>query len=418
MFRFIHAADLHLDSPLHGLRNFEGAPVERLRAAPRRALENLVNFAIEQQVPFVLIAGDLFDGDWKDYGTGQFFVRQMAKLKEHNIQVFVISGNHDAQNKMSRALAYPSNVHVFQTDKPNTKTIDSLEVAIHGQGFATQSVTEDLSASYPPAIKGWINIGLLHTSCTGREGHENYAPCTIEGLKSHGYDYWALGHIHKREILLQNPWIIFPGNIQGRHAKETGPKGCYLITVDEHRQLHPSFHPLDDLRWENLPINLNDVESLDHIQERFAKELESLLANLNDKLLALRVTLQGSTLLHRSLRPERERILQECQATATGIARDSIWIEKIEINTSLPKENTLEDEAVNEEVLVAILNVLEQAKQDPTLVSSFSMNDVRSRLPRAARNPSTDAYLDPSPQLLEWAKERLVEVLSGEEPTK
>jgi hypothetical protein len=172
------------------------------------------------------------------------------------------------------------------------------------------------------------------------------------------------------------------------------------------------------LRWENLPINLNDVESLDHIQERFAKELESLLANLNDKLLALRVTLQGSTLLHRSLRPERERILQECQATATGIARDSIWIEKIEINTSLPKENTLEDEAVNEEVLVAILNVLEQAKQDPTLVSSFSMNDVRSRLPRAARNPSTDAYLDPSPQLLEWAKERLVEVLSGEEPTK
>lgn len=418
MFRFIHAADLHLDSPLHGLRNFEGAPVERLRAAPRRALENLVNFAIEQQVPFVLIAGDLFDGDWKDYGTGQFFVRQMAKLKEHNIQVFLISGNHDAQNKMSRALAYPSNVHVFQTDKPNTKTIDSLEVAIHGQGFATQSVTEDLSASYPPAIKGWINIGLLHTSCTGREGHENYAPCTIEGLKSHGYDYWALGHIHKREILLQNPWIIFPGNIQGRHAKETGPKGCYLITVDEHRQLHPCFHPLDDLRWENLPINLNDVESLDNIQERFAKELESLLANLTDKLLALRVTLHGSTILHRSLRPERERILQECQATATGIARDSIWIEKIEINTSLPKENTLEDEAVNEEVLVAILNVLEQAKQDPTLVSSFSMNDVRSRLPRAARNPSTDAYLDPSPQLLEWAKERLVEVLSGEEPTK
>ena len=418
MFRFIHAADLHLDSPLHGLRSFEGAPVERLRAAPRRALENLVDFAIEQQVSFVVIAGDLFDGDWKDYGTGQFFVRQMAKLKEHAIQVFLISGNHDAQNKMSRALAYPSNVQVFETDKPNTKTIDSLEIAIHGQGFANQSVTIDLSASYPPRIKGWINIGLLHTSCTGREGHENYAPCTIEGLKSHGYDYWALGHIHKREVLLQDPWIIFPGNIQGRHAKETGPKGCYLISVDEHRQLHPTFQPLDDLRWENLPVDLRDVESLDDIQGRFARELESLLVNSHDKLLAIRINLQGQTPLHRSLRPEYERIFQECQATATGIARDSVWIEKIEFNTSLPKENTNENEALNEEVLGAILNVLEQAKQDPSLLSNFSMNDVRSKLPRTARTPTTDAFLDPSPQLLEWAKERLVEVLSGEVPTK
>lgn len=416
MFRFIHAADLHLDSPLYGLRAFEGAPVDRLRAAPRRALENLVDFAIEEKVLFVLIAGDVFDGDWKDYGTGQFFVRQMARLRECDIPVYLISGNHDAQNKMTRALAYPSNVHVFPTDRPDTVRIDALEVAIHGQGFANQSVTDDLSANYPNRITGWINIGLLHTSCTGREGHENYAPCTIEGLKSHGYDYWALGHIHKREELLNDPWIVFPGNIQGRHAKETGPKGCYLLSVDEQRRITPHFQPLDDLRWESLPVDLSEIETIDEIQERFARQLETLLESCNDKLLAVRVTLCGSTRLHRILRPERDRILQECQATATGIARDCVWIEKVEIQTNLPSDTPTQAEEVSEEVLAAILNVLDQAKQDPNILDGFSMSDVRSKLPRAARNASTDDWLDPSPNLLELAKERLIEVLSGGEP--
>jgi DNA repair exonuclease SbcCD nuclease subunit len=424
MFRFIHAADLHLDSPLHGLRAFDGAPVERLRSAPRRALENLVDFAIEQKVSFLLIAGDVFDGDWKDYGTGQFFVRQMARLRECDIPVYLISGNHDAQNKMTRALAYPSNVHVFPTDRPDTVRLDALEVAIHGQGFANQSVTEDLSANYPKPIAGWINIGLLHTSCTGREGHENYAPCTIEGLRSRGYDYWALGHIHKREELLDDPWIIFPGNIQGRHAKETGPKGCYLLNVDEHRRITPTFHPIDDLRWEYLPVDVSEIESINQVQERFVKPLESLVEESGEKLLAIRVALVGQTAIHRKLRTEREFIAQECQAIATGIARDRVWIEKVEANTSLPKEVESES-AVSEDVLAAILGVLEEAKKDPSILADFSMDDVRGKLPLTLRSSSatsdspltnsTSDWLMGKNSILESAKERLIEILASQE---
>jgi DNA repair exonuclease SbcCD nuclease subunit len=196
MPKFLHAADIHLDSPLRGLQRYEGAPVEEIRQASRRALENLVQLALDQSVAFVLIAGDLYDGDWKDHRTGLYFVSQMVRLREAGIPVIAIAGNHDAANKMTRTLPLPENVHLLDHKKPETFLLEQPGVAIHGQSFATPSVLEDLSAAYPPAVGGMLNIGLLHTCATGREGHQPYAPCTIPGLISKHYDYWALGHAH------------------------------------------------------------------------------------------------------------------------------------------------------------------------------------------------------------------------------
>ena len=192
MFKFLHAADIHLDSPLRGLQRYEGAPVEEIRQASRRALENLVQLAIDQSVAFVLIAGDLYDGDWKDHRTGLYFVSQMVRLRAAGIPVIAIAGNHDAANKMTRTLPLPENVHVLDHRRPETFLLEQPGVAIHGQSFATPTVLEDLSAAYPPAVGGMLNIGLLHTCATGREGHQPYAPCTIPGLISKHYDYWAL----------------------------------------------------------------------------------------------------------------------------------------------------------------------------------------------------------------------------------
>ncbi|HEX6986053.1 MAG TPA: DNA repair exonuclease, partial [Planctomycetaceae bacterium] len=213
MFKFLHAADLHLDSPLRGLDRYDGAPVEAIRQATRRAVENLVDLAIAERVAFVLIAGDVYDGDWPDYNTGLFFARQMAKLREAGIAVYLLAGNHDAASVITRALTLPDNVAVFPTDAPGTLIHEGANVAIHGQGFRTRAVLDDLSANYPKATPGCFNIGLLHTAAAGCDGHDPYAPCTVEGLRNRGYDYWALGHIHLRQTLCDDgTFIAYSGN--------------------------------------------------------------------------------------------------------------------------------------------------------------------------------------------------------------
>src|SRR5262245_9229760 len=199
MFKFIHAADIHLDSPLRGLEHYDGAPVARIRGASRQALVNLVDLAIAEQVAFVLFVGDLYDGEWRDYNTGLFFAAQMTKLREVNIRVGLIAGNHDAASQVTHYLRLPDNVTMFSVHHPQTVHLETCDVALHGQGFEKRAVTVDLSTSYPQPDPYLFNIGLLHTSLNGREGHESYAPCSIEGLRSKGYDYWALGHVHKRE---------------------------------------------------------------------------------------------------------------------------------------------------------------------------------------------------------------------------
>ena len=225
MVKFLHAADLHLDSRLDGLQRYEGAPVERIRSACRRALENLVELAIGEEVAFVLLAGDIYDGDWSDYNTGLYFVRQMVRLNDAGIRIFMISGNHDAANRMTRALRLPPNVTMLGTEKPESHRLEDLGVAIHGQGFATGAVTEDLSKNYPPALGGYFNIGLLHTCIEGAEGHDRYAPCTLGGLKNKGYDYWALGHIHKGSVLCKNPTLFIPGTSREGTSAKPAPRG-------------------------------------------------------------------------------------------------------------------------------------------------------------------------------------------------
>ena len=177
MFKFLHAADIHLDSPMLGLDRYEGAPVAECRGASRRALGNLVRLAVEERVAFVLIVGDLYDGDWPDYNTGLFFCDQMARLRDAGIKVYLIRGNHDAANRMTRDLRPLDNVLVLSDSRPQTVTLDDFGVALHGQSYPRSAVEENLARTYPAKIGGLVNIGLLHTGVEGREGHARYAPC-------------------------------------------------------------------------------------------------------------------------------------------------------------------------------------------------------------------------------------------------
>jgi len=333
--RFVHAADLHIDSPLRGLSRYEGAPLERLRGATRRALERLVDLAIDEQVAFVLIAGDLYDRDWQDFHTGLFVREQMVRLDRQGIRVFIVQGNHDAQGVISRQVPWPDNVKVFSSRSSETVKLDDLQVAIHGHSFPDREVPEDLVPGYPDAVAGYFNIGMLHTSLTGAEGHDTYAPTTLANLRAKCYDYWALGHVHAREVVSEQPRVVYPGNLQGRHARETGPKGCELVSVQA-GLVDASFVPLDVVRWHQLEVDLSSALHLDHVPKLVSAALQAAASGAIEALHAVRLTLVGETTLHAQEAQQPGTLAAAVQAAAQDVSGAEVWIEKVKLNLRSP----------------------------------------------------------------------------------
>lgn len=333
LFRFLHAADIHLDSPLRGLERYEDAPVTEVREAPRRALENLVALAIEERVAFVLLAGDLYDGDWRDYNTGIFFAAQMRKLAAAEIPVVLVAGNHDAASEITKSLTLPPGVVQLDTDAPQTHELPELGVAIHGQGFATRSVTRDLAADYPMAVPGRFEIGLLHTSLDGRPLHDDYAPCSLETLRTKGYRYWALGHVHAREEVCRDPWIVYPGNLQGRHVRETGAKGCTLVTVEEGEISRVEHRALDVVRWAVVEVDASGARDGDETIDRVREALENAVESAEGRLLAARLVLYGRTPAQTALARDPDRWIHEYREQAARFDAPGVWLEQVRIET-------------------------------------------------------------------------------------
>ena len=317
-FRFLHAADIHLDSPLAGLARRDRVPQHVTRDCTRRAFANVIDLAIREDVAFVVIAGDLYDDDWKDFSTGLHFAHEMRRLAR---PCLIVRGNHDAASHITRQLTLPANVHEFSSHRAETfHGLDAIGVAVHGRSFPKRAVPEDLSRDYPHPLPGRLNIGVLHTSADDPGEHATYAPCTAASLAARGYDYWALGHIHDRRVLHERPFVVFPGNVQGRSIRETGAKGCTLVEVEDARIVRLTAHATDVLRWAQVTVDAAGTQTRAELAERMRFALAEAEAGAEGRPLIARVELAGATPLQARCSPTRSRWtpMPRCRRRGSG----------------------------------------------------------------------------------------------------
>jgi exonuclease SbcD len=352
--KFIHAADLHIDSPLKGLDGYAGAPLERLRGATRQAFLGLVAAAIERRVDLVVLAGDIFDGNWQDFRTGLFFREQLVRLTRAGVRVFIAKGNHDAESQITRQLPAVEGVHLFSSRGCETIRLDDLGVALHGRSFPQRAVNEDFVSGYNPPVPGLFNIGVLHTSLTGSPDHDPYAPTSVAALSACGYDYFALGHIHARQVVQEaDPRIVFPGNLQGRHAKEVGAKGCELVTVTGGRIESTEALAFDVVRWHQIRLDVAALATIDALAASCSREFAQLVADDRERLHAVRVTLHGETALHRLEAEQPGTLRAAVQASAQDVGTADVWIEQVPLELRSPldrREAAQRDDAYGEVV--------------------------------------------------------------------
>ena len=314
----VHAADIHLDSPLGGLGRIGDGYAEELRRSTRRALENLVALTLTRRADLVVIAGDLYDGSWHDFSTGQFFIEQMVMLKEAGVPVVIASGNHDAASQITRSLTLPPGIHLLATDKPQSIVFDDLGAVVHGQGYAVRDVQANLAAAYPGRLAGLVNIGVLHTAATGSPEHDSYAPCSVADLQALRYDYLALGHVHQRGPVVDGEFPAhFSGNIQGRNPRETGAKGALLVELRPGSPAQINFEPLDVARWDRIEVDADQITKQDELADATRGRMREAVRGAEGRTVIVRVEITGTTTLAGQLADD-----EWLQAEMTAIATD------------------------------------------------------------------------------------------------
>lgn len=365
--RLVHAADIHLDSPLRGLSRLgDDALAHQLREATRRALENLTDLTVTCGADALLLAGDIYDGNWPDYATGLFFADQLRRLHDENIPVFLVRGNHDAQSQITRSLRLPPNVTLFDTDNAGTGFVDDLGLAVHGQSYATPDVGLNLARAYPDAVDGLINVGLLHTAVQGVEGHAPYAPCTVDDLTRTGYDYFALGHVHTHRVFGEGHRVAaYSGNLQGRHPRESGPKGALVVDLEPGQVPQIRLEPCDVARWATLSIDVTACRTLDDVLSCVDRELRAARRGAGTRPVVARITIVGASPAAPAL-SDTERLRAELTVVAAAI--DAVALEKIEVRATSPR---LPD-SVDPELVAGIRAAVESIAGDTERLARFA----------------------------------------------
>lgn len=378
--RFLHAADLHLDSPFKGLSHLPQQIFNMVRKSTFQSLTTLINTAIHYQVDFILLAGDLFDLEQRSLIAQATLRKEFMRLNEAGIQVYIIHGNHDYLTDDHTLFTYPDNVHIF-TEEVDCKTYlkDEEELAcIYGFSYKRRHITANMTGYYQKEnAKVPFHIGMLHGNLSGREEHDPYAPFSIPDLLDKEFHYWALGHIHKREILHHYPPIVYPGNIQGRHKKEQGDKGCYLVELSEDGMPELKYIETSIIHWQELEISINEIQTVDHLMEETKHSLEAIRLEGKGKL--LRLTFTGNGDLH-------------------GFLQDESHQEELRLILNEGEENKFSFVYVYSLRVQTALSYSKQDLQDKTFYKDFfsmvEQIDVKEALTPLLRHSEASRYLD------------------------
>jgi DNA repair exonuclease SbcCD nuclease subunit len=338
-FSFVHAADLHLDSPFTGITAQSDQIGNILFTATFKAFENLLDLCIEKRVDLLLISGDVYDSADRSLRAQLRFSDGLARLAAVGIHVFVVHGNHDPLDGWSTSIDWPDGIHIFGGTEVESIVVqkDGRPVAtIHGISYTHQDERRNLAKQFKKNDNRLFHIGLLHCNAGNNKEHAPYAPCDLQDLMDAGMDYWALGHVHKKCILSETPCIVYSGNTQGRSIRETGERGCYLVTVDSNGQPRPEFRPIDAARWYVRRISIDGLSTINELDMALSDTCRSMREDSNGLPVFARIILYGRGRLYDALRVsgaihELTERLREQELSESPI----VWIEKI-VNTCRP----------------------------------------------------------------------------------
>jgi DNA repair exonuclease SbcCD nuclease subunit len=396
-FRFVHTADVHLDSPLATLALRDPQLADLIGGATRKAFIAVIDLCLAEQVDALLIAGDLYDGEQTSMKTARFLADQLRRLDQAGVTTFVIRGNHDAESRITRELTLPESVKVFAGRAEGVlMSRGGLEATVHGVSFAYKHAPESLLPKFRPPVPGALNIGMMHTSLGGSPAHGLYAPCSIGDLHGAGFDYWALGHIHQRFEEQGRATIVMPGNPQGRDINEAGPKSATLVTVGDDRKITIEERSTSVAQFERLRVDLGGVEDRREALARIEKELLTVRATAPSEHLVARLTLVGATPLAWRLRLDADVLAEECRALGAAIGKT--WIDKLELDCVAPRanESTASSDPVSE------LRGLMETEVAQSKAFQDALREIAEELSRNLPSASRDGLLGNDPA--EFAK--------------
>lgn len=336
-YRFVHTADIHLDSPLRSLALRHPELSELIGNATRQAFVNIINLCLDEQVDALLLAGDLYDGEQTSMKTARFLAAQVRRLHEAGIRVFIIRGNHDALSKITQELVLPDSVKVFG-GRAEAVAIDrgrsEVPVMIHGLSFAKPHAPESLVSKYKAPVEGAVNIGMMHTSLAGAPGHDLYAPCSIADLQAIGFRYWALGHVHKRSVTDGDCTIVMPGSPQGRDINEAGPKTGSLVTVTDDGAVRLEERNTSIAQFERITVDATGIDDWRDLATALSASLREAREAVSVDDLVVRVQITGGTPL--AWRIRRDLDLLKTEADERAFVIGGCWVEKLEVSCHVP----------------------------------------------------------------------------------
>jgi DNA repair exonuclease SbcCD nuclease subunit len=391
--KFIHCADLHLDSPFQGLTTKEPSLADRFKHSTNEAFVKIIDLCLAEKVDFLTIGGDTFDGADRSLCAQILLRDQLERLHKANIPVIIVAGNHDPLSDWLTEIKYPKNVHLLAGNKVEHVPIEKngkVITTIFGISYKAREVTENLSIKFQATGKDTVSIGLLHANVGSRKEHAVYAPCTINDLKAANMDIWLLGHIHTPEVLCDDPLILYPGNIQGRHINENGPRGCYIIKIDSSRKTSHEFRPVQNILWKQEAINIENIMSAIELADLLSDKCEEELSKLtnDEKGIVIRWKLTGSSLLYNEL-TMTDKIEETKEILVERFFNQTPFIFPESIRLSIKPERQKEDYLNQENFIGDFLRLAGKVKNDDQM-----KNELLEMLNQPLSNRTIRKYLE------------------------